>query len=157
MTVKNPLPAVADENSRILILGSMPSERSREEGFYYSHPGNRFWKVLAAAYQAKEPKSIAEKREFILSRGLSLWDVIDECEIERSSDTSIVLKKPNDIAALLKGFPIKKVFANGRKAYELYKRHITSDIEADYLPSTSAANASFSLERLVSEWKRIVE
>lgn len=150
---------VWDENSRLLILGSFPSVKSREEAFYYAHPRNRFWKVLAAVAGGKPeeaPRTAEEKTVFLLDRGIAVWDVIDSCRIHGSSDSSIRDVKVNDIRPLLAGSRIgDRVFVNGGKAAQLYHRYIepVSGIEAVQLPSTSPANAPWSLDRLIETWK----
>lgn len=145
---------VYNEDSEILILGSLPSVKSREQGFYYGHPRNRFWKVLSGLLAWKEPETIAEKKEMLLQNHIALWDVIASCEIKGSSDSSIRNVVPADIPALLKETGMKKVYANGQTAGRLYKKFIQerTEIEADVLPSISPANAAYSLERLLDEW-----
>ena len=112
----HPIKPVYDENSKILILGSFPSVKSCEEMFYYAHPQNRFWKVIASIFDEKVPSSIDEKRELILKNHLALWDVIAECEIEGSSDASIKNAKANDLSVILKNAPIQKIIVNGKTA-----------------------------------------
>ena len=146
---------VFDEHSKILILGSLPSVRSREQGFYYGHPQNRFWKVLAALTQKPVPQSINDKKEFLLAAHIAVWDVISECDIIGSSDASIKNVVPTDIQRVLDGCDIKAVFANGStaaKLYDKYQKPLT-DREINTLPSTSPANAAYSLERLLQSWK----
>jgi len=149
---------IYDKTSRILILGTFPSVKSREAGFYYSHPQNRFWKVIAALTKEEVPVSIEGKKELLLRNHIALWDVIERCDIEGSSDTSIRNVIPADIAGLLKKAPITQIYANGNKAYELYQRYCYTKIKQEIikLPSTSPANASFSLERLCKEWEQIL-
>ena len=146
-----------DKNSRILILGSFPSVKSREVGFYYGHPKNRFWKLLAALYQEKEPEGIPEKKVFLAKHHIALWDVIESCDITGSSDSSIRNAVVNDIGSILKDSKIQKIYANGKKAEGLYQKYVqpTTGIEIIGLPSTSPANAAFSIERLMQEWKGI--
>lgn len=146
---------VWDQNSRILILGSLPSVKSREQGFYYGHPQNRFWKVLAAITEQPVPQTIEEKKQFLLRQRIAVWDVIASCEIEGSSDSSIRHVVPADIAGLLRKSGITRVFANGGKAGELYDKYILSEtgIKAVRLPSTSPANAAWPLERLMEAWR----
>ena len=147
---------VFDENSKILVLGSFPSVKSREEGFFYGHPQNRFWKVLANAFDASVPKNIDEKKALLLSNGIALWDIIHSCDIVGSSDSSIKNVVPNDISKILETAHIKKIINNGKKADTLYKKYIEPkvDIKATCLPSTSPANAQWSLDRLCDEWKK---
>jgi len=150
---------VYDENSRILILGSFPSVRSRKERFFYSHPRNRFWKVLAEVYDEEEPKSINEKKEFLLLRGIALWDVVESCEIEGSADSSIRNVKVNDVERILRESKIKRVFTNGTTAEKLYKKHLEEEIgiKSVVLPSTSPANAAADIVRLCKMWSIIRE
>ena len=150
-------PPVWDERSRILILGSLPSVKSRETGFYYGHPQNRLWKVLAALYGQTVPESIEEKKIFLLKQRIAVWDVIASCEIAGSSDSSIGGVIPNDVAGLLCKSHIKRVFVNGGKAAQLYDRYLLEKCgqKAVRLPSTSPANAAWPLARLVEEWGQI--
>ena len=146
---------VYDEQSEILILGSFPSVKSREQGFYYGHPQNRFWKVMASICKQEVPNTIEEKKEMLLKNHIAIWDVIDSCDIIGSSDSSIKNVVPADIVGLLKKTNIKKIFANGKtagKLYEKFSKEVTG-LEITVLPSTSPANAMFSLERLITEWK----
>lgn len=144
-----------DERSRVLVLGTFPSVKSREDGFYYGHPRNRFWPVLAAVLGAPVPAGVAEKRALLRRGGVALWDVLERCDIAGSSDQSIRLPIPNDIAGLLRRAPIERVFLNGQKAGALYQRYCASlcGLPATVLPSTSPANASWSLERLAEAWR----
>lgn len=150
-----PFLPVYDANSRILVLGSFPSVKSREQGFYYGHPQNRFWKVLAGILQVKEPQSISDKKEMLLQHGIAVYDVIESCEIEGSSDSSIRNVTPADIHRLIAESKIEVVLTNGRMAGKLYKKYQAQDIGLPMveLPSTSPANAAFSLERLTQVWK----
>jgi hypoxanthine-DNA glycosylase len=146
---------VFDEHSKILILGSLPSVRSREQGFYYGHPQNRFWKVTAGVLDMPVPQDISAKKGFLLSSHIAVWDVISECDIIGSSDASIKNVVPTDIQRVLDGCDIKAVFANGStaaKLYDKYQKPLT-DREINTLPSTSPANAAYSLERLLQSWK----
>lgn len=146
---------VFDENSKFLVLGSFPSVKSREEGFFYGHPQNRFWKVIANAFDTHTPQSIEEKKALLLSNGIALWDVIHSCDIVGSSDSSIKNVVPNDISKILKTANIEKIITNGKKADSLYKKYIEPkfNVKATCLPSTSPANAQWSLDRLCDEWK----
>ena len=148
---------VYDSDSRILILGSFPSVKSREQQFFYGHKQNRFWRVLAQVFCCAVPESVAQKKEMLLSHHIALWDVIASCEIEGSSDASIRNVKPNDLSCILTQAPIRSIYTNGAKAYELYRRYIfpANGIMAHPLPSTSPANAGYSLERLVEAWSVI--
>ena len=152
---KHPFPPLYDEESKILILGSFPSVKSREMKFFYGHPQNRFWKVIASIFDEKIPESIEEKKELILRNHLALWDVIAECEITGSSDASIKNAKANDLSEILDNAPIQKIIVNGKTAEKLYIKYIepVTGIKAVVLPSTSPANAAWSLERLVDAWR----
>lgn len=146
---------VYDENSELLILGSFPSVKSREQGFYYGHPQNRFWKVLAAVCRCELPKTIEEKKAMLLMNHIAIWDVIDSCDIIGSSDSSIKNVVPADIAGLLSKTKIARIFANGKTAGNLYKKHSekSTRLPAVVLPSTSPANAAYSLDKLVEVWR----
>ena len=146
---------VYDENSKILILGSFPSVKSRETGFFYGHPQNRFWRVVAAVRNEAVPETIAEKKAFLLRNGIAVWDVIKSCDITGSGDSSIKNAVPNDISVILKTAPIERIFCNGAASYKLYKRFLEPEtgMTAVKLPSTSPANAAYSLDRLIDEWK----
>ena len=150
---------VFDYESRILILGTMPSPKSRELGFYYSHPRNRFWPVLAKIFGEEIPKTPEEKRNFCLRNKIALWDVLKECDIEGASDSSIKNAVPNDLSVILNSAKIKAIFATGATAAKLYKKFIEPEtkIPATALPSTSPANAKIKFEELVEEYKRILE
>ena len=150
----HPIPPLYNENSKTLILGSFPSVLSRETGFFYGHPQNRFWKVIAELYDCKTPVTKQEKASLILENRLALWDVIASCEISGSSDSSIKNVIPNEIGALLEKTQITRIFVNGKTAEKYYKKYIEPDIgiTAVCLPSTSPANAVFSTERLKEFW-----
>lgn len=154
-TLTHTFTPVFDENSRILILGTFPSVKSRENQFYYGHPQNRFWRVTAALTDSAVPFTIEEKKRMLLEGRIAVWDVIASCEIEGSSDSSIRNVVPNDIAGLLGRTNIQAVFCNGGKAYELYAKYCEKACgkKALKLPSTSPANAAWSLERLTASWK----
>lgn len=146
---------VYDGRSRVLILGTLPSVKSREQQFYYGHPQNRFWKVLAGiAGEETIPASIQEKKKFLLKHRIAIWDVIAECDIIGSSDSSIRNVVPADLARLLKEAPIQGIYANGTKAYELYMKYSYEKTgrEIVKLPSTSPANAAYQMDRLLSVW-----
>ncbi len=150
----HPFPPVYDERSEILILGSFPSVKSREEGFYYGNPQNRFWKLLSAIF-GESAGSIEEKKSLLLSHRIALWDSIASCRIQGSSDSSITGIVPNLIPELIAETHISRILANGSKAYEAYMRHIYRPgmpIPVK-LPSTSPANAAWPLERLIEAWK----
>ena len=157
--VQHEFEPVYDEYSQILILGTLPSVKSRENHFYYGHPQNRFWKLLAYLTQAQIPETIEQKKSFLLEHHIAVWDVIAECDIIGSSDSSIKNAVPNDFSDILKAAPIRKIYTNGGTAYKLYHKYCekVTGIKAMKLPSTSPANASYSLDRLISEWKVIAD
>ena len=145
-----------NENSGILILGSIPSPASRAVGFYYGHPRNRFWQMLADLYGMPLPESIEEKKALVLLHGLALWDVIEECDIIGASDSSVKNAVPTDIPSLLGKTQVRTILCNGalsKKIYDQYQLPRTG-IPAQKMPSTSPANAAWSLERLKEEWRR---
>ena len=155
--IVHPFPPLYDDYSEILILGSFPSVKSREQMFFYGHPQNRFWRVLAVIFEQTVPASIEEKKAFLTQNHIALWDVIASCEIVGSSDSSIKNAVANDISPILKNSRVKRIFVNGGTAKKLYDRYLypVTGIEAVLLPSTSPANAAWSLERLIQEWKKI--
>lgn len=143
--------------SKTLILGSFPSVKSREEGFFYGNPQNRFWKVIAEVYSRPVPQSIAEKKSLILENGLALYDAVYACEIKGSSDASIKIIKAADISAIIAKSKIDRIILNGRTAAGIYEKHIFPEtgIKGEILPSTSPANAAFSFAELLTFWKKI--
>ena len=155
--VEHPIPPLYDKQSRILILGSFPSVKSREAMFFYGHKQNRFWKVLSSVLDCPLPVTVEEKKEMLLSHGIALWDVIASCEIYGSSDSSIRNVVPNDLSVILEQADIKQIYANGTKSFELYQKYVKEDAKRDMikLPSTSPANASWTLDKLVGEWSQI--
>lgn len=154
MFIEHPIPPFWDADSHILILGSFPSVKSRETAFFYGHPQNRFWRVCAAVLGKEVPVSIVDKKMFLRDAHIALWDVIASCEIEGSSDASIKNAVANDIRPILDGAPITQVFVNGKAAAHLYEKHIfpKTNKTAILLPSTSPANASWSIEKLTDAW-----
>lgn len=148
-----------NKDSEILILGSIPSIKSRELGFYYMHPKNRFWIVISKVFDEVFPETLEDKKEFLKRNKIALWDVIKSYEINASSDSSISNVIPNDIKSLLSKTNIKKVYVTGKKALELYQKYIysTTSIEAVCLPSTSPANAAIKLDDLIEKYKIIKE
>ena len=156
---KHNIAPVFDENSRILILGSFPSVKSREAEFFYAHPQNRFWKVLSGLLGCALPQTVGEKREMLINNGIAVWDVIESCDIEGSGDSTIKNVRVNNFDAVLKTAKIERIFCNGAASYRLYHKYCepVTGIKAIKLPSTSPANAAFSLERLMGEWKAIIE
>lgn len=157
MKLDHPFGPLYDENSRVLILGSFPSVRSREQNFFYGHPQNRFWKVVAAVFGQPVPQTMEEKKMLILDNGLALWDSIASCEITGSSDASIRNARANDISIILNSCSIERIYCNGRKSHELYQKYIEPETgrEAVCLPSTSPANAKWTLEKLTGAWSVI--
>ena len=155
--IEHPFPPLYSRDSKVLILGSFPSVKSREAMFFYGHPQNRFWKVIAALYGEPVPQSIPEKKALILGHGLALWDSIASCEIRGSSDASITDAVPTDLSEILSGSAVDRIFCNGTKSYEMYRKYQLprTGIEAVKLPSTSPANAAFSLEKLIEAWQVI--
>ena len=153
-TIIHPIPPFYAEGAHVLILGSFPSVKSRESGFFYGHPQNRFWRVLAAVFEDTVPDTVEAKKAFLTAHGIALWDVIASCRIEGSADSSIRDVIPNDIASLLKLHDIRAIFTNGKTAHALYEKHIypSLGIPAICLPSTSPANAAWSAERLTAAW-----
>lgn len=153
----HPIKPVFDKDSKVLILGSFPSVKSREEGFFYGHPQNRFWKVTAAVTGDELPLTTEDKKAFLIRNHIALWDVIGSCDIEGSSDSSIRNVSVNDITPILEKADIREIFLNGQKAYQLYKRYMFPEIKREgiCLPSTSPANAAWSLDKLVSAWSLI--
>ncbi len=149
---------VYDGRSRILILGTFPSVKSRENGFFYGHPQNRFWRVLAAVTGREVPQTIREKTALLLDSRIALWDVIASCDIAGSSDASITNAVPTDISRILKESPIERIYANGTTAERLYGLYQKKQCgrEIILLPSTSPANASWSSERLVERWVQLL-
>lgn len=153
-TIEHNFEPVFNAQSQILILGSLPSVKSRENNFYYGHPQNRFWKLIAALCQAEVPQTIEEKKKLLYGNGIAVWDVIAKCDIIGSSDSTIKNVVPNDMQIIFDQAPIKRIYANGGKAYELYMRYCYPDCQREIikLPSTSPANAAFSMERLLTVW-----
>ncbi len=155
--ILHPISPIFDKDSKILILGSFPSVRSREIGFYYGHPQNRFWKVVSNVFGEQEPKTIDEKKNFLHRNRIALWDVIQSCEIEGSSDASIRNVTVNDFRVILDAVDIGAIYVNGKAAFSYYKKYAFPNIqrEAICLPSTSPANAAWDLNRLTEAWKVI--
>ncbi len=156
--IVHPIPPLFDRNSRVLILGSFPSVKSREQAFFYGHPQNRFWKLLPLLYGESPLFTVPEKRAFCRKHGIALWDVIASCDILGSSDSSIQNALPNDLTPILRVSPIERIFTNGKTAGKLYDRYILPQIghEAVCLPSTSPANAAWTLEKLQAVWQVIL-
>ena len=157
INIRHPFPPLFCENSDTLILGSFPSVKSREAMFFYGHPQNRFWRVIAALYGENAPDNISEKKRLILNHNLALWDSIQSCTITGSSDSSVRDVVPNDITSVINSSKVVRIFCNGSLSYKMYTKFIfpETNIKAVKLPSTSPANAAFSLDRLVREWSVI--
>jgi len=155
--IDHPFPPLYNKDSKILILGSFPSVKSREQMFFYGHPQNRFWKVISSVLGCSEPETIEEKKKLLLEHGIALWDVIASCEIMGSSDSSIKNVKVNDISEILKEADIRQIFVNGKTAEKYFKKYTKAQIkrEAVCLPSTSPANAAWSVNRLIEKWEVI--
>ena len=144
---------VYDKSSHTLIVGTWPSPKSREQGFYYGHPQNRFWPLMARLLREPLPQTIAEKKAMLLRHGLALWDTIESCTITGASDASIRNVVPTDIAALAQKTALRRVLCNGATAYRLYQTYsAVPGLAAVKLPSTSPANAAWSMERLAGAW-----
>lgn len=148
-----------DENSKILILGSFPSVKSREANFYYGHPQNRFWPLLSRILGTDAPSDTEEKKALLIKNNIALWDTLDSCDIIGSSDSSIKNAVPVDIDSVLNAADIRKIFCNGGVSYALFLRYLTPicGVTPEKLPSTSPANAAWTMDRLYNEWKRIKE
>lgn len=156
--VSHEFPAVYDRGSRVLLLGSIPSPKSREVGFYYGHPQNRFWKVLAAVLGESVPETIPQKKAMLKKHHIALWDVLESCTIVGASDTSIEDAVPNKISELVKATRVERIFCTGTTAHKLYQKYCAADvgIDAERLPSTSPANCAVSFEKLVEAYRRIL-
>ena len=150
----HPIEPLFNSDAEILILGSFPSVKSREQGFFYGHPQNRFWRVISRICDRPKPESIEEKTKLILDNHIALWDVIHSCEITGSADSSIKNVQPNDLSVILNSAKIKHIFLNGKKAEALYNKYIKDrvNIPSSVLPSTSPANASWNEDRLFEYW-----
>lgn len=155
----HPFEPVYNSNSKILILGTFPSVKSREESFYYAHPQNRFWKVLSSLTKHSLPKTVEEKMTLLLSKGIALWDILQSCEIDASKDSSIKNPVVNDLSIILSSSNIKAIFTNGKKAEQIYRTlsYPNALIESHVLPSTSSANAYYTFEKLIKAWDKILD
>ena len=156
--VHHPLEPLFNEKSRVLVLGSLPSPLSREKGFYYGNPHNRFWPVMAEVLGERLPTGNDERAQMLLRHGIALWDVIESCEIEGASDASIRSARPNDLTRILDAAPIQEIFSTGARAALLYRKLIEPELGRPIvqLPSTSPANARMALPQLVAEYRRIL-
>lgn len=160
MKVKHELKPIYYKNSKVLILGSIPSVKSREIGFYYAHPKNKFWKILSIIYNVELPLTIEEKINFLKNHHIALYDVLASCDINSSSDSSIKNPIPNKLNPIIKKTHIKTIFTTGKKAYNLYQKYCYPEtkIKAIYLPSTSPANCKKGIqENLINSYKQIKE
>ena len=155
--ITHPFEPLFNADARVLILGSLPSVKSREQNFFYGHPQNRFWKLMAALFEEAYPQTIEEKKALVLKHHIAMWDTIRSCTITGSSDSSIKDVVPNDLSVILDNSRVERVFCNGATSYRLYMKYIypTTGVKAVKLPSTSPANAAFNLERLLTEWSMI--
>ena len=157
--IVHPIPPLYGDKSTKLILGSFPSIKSREAMFFYGHPQNRFWKLLALLFDEELPATVEEKKKLILSHDLALWDSIKSCTITGSSDSSVKDVVPNDLSVILNNSLVTRIFCNGALSHKMYMKYIypQTQIEAVKLPSTSPANAAYSIERLYEQWKKILD
>ncbi len=153
--MKHEIMPVFDGKSRILILGSFPSEASRKQGFYYGHPRNRFWRVISGVLGCETPETVDEKKRMLLSHGIALWDVIGSCTVSGSADSSIRDVVPNDLSLIFSASDIKAVYLNGSLAFSLYEKYGAGAVPYFRMPSTSPANAAASLETLIEAWSVI--
>lgn len=155
--VTHEFPPVFNERSRVLILGTIPSPKSREQGFYYMHPQNRFWKMLCAVLNEKLPSGIEERKSICLKHGIALWDVLESCDISGAEDSSIKNAVPNDLRRIIDNCPIRAVFTTGKKAHALYGKHFADLMPDICLPSTSPANRTVSEEKMLEEYRQIMK
>lgn len=155
--IQHPIDPVYDENSKILILGSFPSQKSRETRFFYGHPQNRFWKVVAAVFGCDVPQTVEQKRKFLLLNRIAVWVVIASCDIVGSADSTIKNVVANDMSVIFSAADIKQIFVNGKTAKKYYDKYVKDTIgrETECLQSTSPANAAWSIERLTEHWQII--
>ncbi|MDR1561047.1 MAG: DNA-deoxyinosine glycosylase [Holosporaceae bacterium] len=159
MRLTHPFEPIFDERSSVLILGTFPSVKSRERRFYYAHPQNRFWKVIAHITNANLiAPTIVDKKQILLKNKIAIWDILQSCDIENSSDVSIKNAVPADLSKILNASNIDRIYANGGKAYQLFMKYFYKKTSRTIikLPSTSSANAKYSLEKLILEWKKII-
>ncbi len=157
--IVHPFPPLFCGESDTLILGSFPSVKSREEMFFYGHPQNRFWKLAAMLFGEPVPETIEEKTALILNNRLALWDSIRSCTITGSSDSSVRDVVPNDLSLIFENSRVNRVFCNGALSHKMYMKYIfpETNVKAVKLPSTSPANAAFSIDRLYEHWKIILD
>lgn len=155
--VEHEFPPVYDEHSRVLILGTIPSPKSRERGFYYMHPQNRFWKMLSQVLGEPTPHDIPGRRELCISHGIALWDVLAECSIDGASDSSIKNAVPNHLEVIFNAADIRAVFTTGKKAQALYEKFFPELMAAVCLPSTSPANRTISEAEMLEKYRQIIK
>lgn len=155
--VTHEFPPLFNKNSRVLILGTIPSPKSREYGFYYMHPQNRFWKMLASVLEEPLPNTVSERKALCLGHGIALWDVLESCTISGASDSSISNAVPNDLSVILNSCRINAVFTTGKKAHALYQKHFPLLREDICLPSTSPANRTISEDEMLKQYRKISE
>lgn len=157
--ITHPFPPLFNKDSEVLILGSLPSVKSREQMFFYGHPQNRFWKLIAKIFDEEVPQTIEEKKALLERNHIALWDAIYSCDIEGSSDASIRNVTPTDLRPIIEGSKVKRIFCNGKTSWKYYHKYQEKElgIEAFALPSTSPANAAWNLERLAEAWQVIKE
>lgn len=155
--IVHPIPPLFNSESETLILGSFPSVKSREAAFFYGHPQNRFWAVVAEIYGYEKPQTIEDKKKLVLENKLAMWDVIQSCEIEGSADSTISDVTANDLSIIIESSRVDRIFVNGKTAEKYYNKYTypKTGIKAICLPSTSPANAAWSIEKLVDAWKII--
>ena len=154
--ILHPIPPYYNSDSKILILGSFPSVKSREQMFFYGHPQNRYWKVIASVFGDEVPASIPEKKAFLKRHHIAMWDVIGSCDISGSSDSSIGNVTANDLSVIIENSDVKKIYVNGKTAEKYYKKYTEqkTGIKAVLLPSTSPANAAWSMDKLIDAWMK---
>ncbi len=156
--VSHEFPPVFDGNSRVLILGTIPSPKSRERGFYYMHPQNRFWKMLCGVLKCEIPTGIEERKKLCLDNGIALWDVLESCDINGASDSSIKNAVPNKLERIFEAAVIKAVFTTGKTAHKLYQKYFGEDSHTEIcLPSTSPANRTINEAEMLNEYMKIAE
>lgn len=156
--MEHTIPPVFNENSKVLVLGSFPSPKSREMGFFYGHRQNRFWEVISKVFEEPFPETVEARRDFLLRRGIAMWDVCASCDIVGASDSSIKNAVPNDFSEILEKGNIRAVFCTGKTSHKLYTKlcEAKTGVSAEYLPSTSAANrAGFDVPSLVEHYKKV--
>lgn len=159
-TIIHTIPPVYDRRSRVLLLGTMPSPKSRESGFFYGHPQNRMWPVLARIFDEETPMGTDARRDFLLRNRIAMWDVLASCIITGADDSSIREPVPNDLRPILDAAPIAAIFCTGKKSYSLYNRHIrpVTGREAICLPSTSPANCrNQDLDSLTEAYRMLLQ